>query len=120
ITSNGFLYRAPRAGGGVDRMTLPAPGVLLGAHNDVFVGWTDGNGNGTIADIDPPAGTVTALNQKPGALRGMVAGQHGYSFAVAPPDGTLVQTCLNADCTQPPDIQSEPKSLPPDLTTKTF
>ncbi|HEY3669090.1 MAG TPA: hypothetical protein VGL19_23995, partial [Polyangiaceae bacterium] len=62
----------------------------------------------------------TAMNHQPGALRGMVAGQHGYSFAVDAPDGTLVQTCLEGVCTEPSDIKSDFKSLALDLPTKTF
>jgi hypothetical protein len=120
ITTDGYLYRAPRSGGEVDRVRLPAPGTLLGAHNDVFVGWTDSSGNAAIADIDPPTGTVTAMSHQPGALRGLVAGQHGYSFAAAAPDGTLVQTCLNGVCPPPSDIKSDFRSLALDLPTKTF
>jgi hypothetical protein len=120
IASDGFLYRAPRSSGDVDRVPLPAPGKLLGAHNDVFVGWTDGSGNAAVADIDPPAGTVTAVNHQPGALVGMVAGQHGYSFAVAAPDGTQVETCLNGVCQPLQGIKSDFKSLALDLPTKTY
>jgi hypothetical protein len=120
ITTDGFLYRAPRSAGEVDRVPLPAPGALLGAHNDVFVGWTDGSGNAAIADIDPATGTVTAVNHQPGALRGLVAGQRGYSFAVAAPDGTLVETCVDGACPQLSDIKSDFKSLALDLPTRTF
>jgi hypothetical protein len=120
ITTDGFLNRAPRVGGEVARVRLPAPAVLLGAHNDLFVGWTESSGNAAIADIDPATGMVTAMNHQPGALRGMVAGQRGYSFAVDAPDGTLVQTCLEGVCTQPSDINSDFKSLALDLPTKTF
>jgi hypothetical protein len=120
ITTDAFLYRAPRAGGDVSRVPLPAPGTLLGAHNDIFVGWTDSDGNAAIADIDTPTGSIITTNHQPGALRGMVAGQHGYSFATAAPDGTLVQTCLNGSCPPLPDIKSNFRSLALDLPTKTF
>jgi hypothetical protein len=60
------------------------------------------------------------MNHQPGALRGLVAGQHGYSFAVAAPDGTLVQTCLDGSCPQPSDLPSDFKSLALDLPTKTY
>jgi hypothetical protein len=120
ITTDGFLYRAPRSVGKVERVPLSAPGELLGAHNDIYIGWTDDSGNAVIADIDPPTGTVTATNRQPGALRGLVAGQHGYSFAIAAPDGTLVHTCLEGVCPQPSDIASDYKSLALDLPTRTF
>jgi hypothetical protein len=120
ITGDGFLYRAPRASGEIDRLPLPAPGTRLGAHNDVFVGWTDGSGNAAIADIDPPTGTVTAQSHLTGALVGMVAGQHGYAFAAAAPDGTDVLTCLQGVCPALPEIKSGFKSLALDLPTKTF
>jgi hypothetical protein len=120
ITTDGFLYRAPRAAGEIARVRLPAPGALLGAHTDVYVGWTDGSGNAAIADIVPATGTVTAVNHQPGMLRGLVAGQRGYSFAVAAPDGTLVQTCLDGVCPPLPDIKSDFKSLALDLPTRTF
>ena len=120
ITTDSYLYKAPRSTGAISRVPLPAPGALLGAHNDVFVGWTDSSGNAAIADIDPSTGLINAISHQPGALRGMVAGQHGYSFAVDAPDGTLVKTCLEDSCTQLPDIQSEFKSLALDLPTKTF
>ena len=120
ITTDGFLYRAPRAGGGIDRALLPAPGALLNAHNDIFVGWTDASGNAAIADIDPPTGKVIAVNHQPGALRGMIGGQRGYSFAVAAPDGTGVQACRDQTCTQLLDIKSEFKSLANDFPTNTF
>jgi len=120
IATDAFLYRAPRAGGEVARAPLPAAGVLLGAHSDVYVGWTDASGNAAIADIDPATGVVVAMNHQPGTLRRLVAGQRGYSFAVDAPDGTLVQTCLEGVCTQPLDIASELDSLALDLPTKTF
>jgi hypothetical protein len=120
ITGDGFLDRAPRAGGEVARVQLPAPGAFLAAHNDLFVGWTESSGDAAIADIDPGTGMVTAMNHQPGALRGMVAGQRGYSFAVDAPDGSVVQTCLEGVCAQPADINSDFKSLALDLPTKTF
>jgi hypothetical protein len=120
ITTDGFLYRAPRSAGSVDRVRLPAPGTLLGSHNDVFVGWTDGSGNAAIADITPATGMVAAMNQQPGALVALVAGQHGYSFAAAAPGGTRVQACLNGVCSQPEEIESAFKSLALDLPTRTF
>jgi hypothetical protein len=120
ITTDGFLYRAPRAGGGIDRLLLPAPGQLLNAHNDVFVGWTDSSGNAAIADIDPPTGKVLAVNHQPGALRGMIGGQRGYSFAVATHDGTAVQACRDGMCTQLLNIPSQFKSLANDFPTNTF
>jgi hypothetical protein len=116
ITTDGFLYRAPRSSGDVARIPLPAPGTLLGAHNDLFVGWTDTSGNAAIADIDPPSGMLNATNQLTGHLRGLVAGQHGYSFASG---ATQAQTCLNGVCTSA-SISSAFKSLALDLPTKTF
>jgi hypothetical protein len=120
ISTDGFLYRAPRAAGGIDRAPLPAAGTHLSAHNDVFVGWTDASGNATIADVVPATGTITKLNQQAGALLGLVAGQHGYSFAVAAPDGTRVQTCLDGGCAPPVEIASPFESLALDLPTKTY
>lgn len=120
ITTDGFLYRAPRSGGGVDRVRLSAPGTHLGAHNDVYVGWTDGSGDTAVADIDPATGAAIGMNHQPGGLRGLVAGQHGYSFATAAPDGTLVRTCLDGDCPELPVIDSDFESLALDLPTKTF
>jgi hypothetical protein len=120
ITTGGFLCRAPRSGGAVERVPLPATGVLLGAHNDVFVGWTDTGGNAQIADIDPATGTVLAMNELPGVLRGLVAGQHGYSFASGAAGVTRVQTCLNGVCAPTVEIASEFKSLALDLPTKTY
>jgi hypothetical protein len=120
ISRDAFLYRAPRAGGEVARVPLPAAGALLGAHTDVYVGWTDGSGSAAIADIDPATGAVVAMNHQPGTLRGLVAGQRGYSFAVDAADGTLVQTCLEGVCAQPSDIPSDFKGLALDLPTKTF
>jgi hypothetical protein len=120
ITTDGFLYRAPRSGGEVDRVALPAPGTRVWAHDDVFVGWTDGSGNAAIAEIDPATGVVTVVNHKPGALLALIAGRHGYSFAVATPDGIEVQTCLDSGCAAVQDIKSALKSLALDLTTNTY
>jgi hypothetical protein len=120
ITADGFLYRAPRAGGEVGRVPLPASGARIAVHDDIYVGWTDDSGNTVIADIDPPSGAVTVANQQAGALRGLVAGKRGYSFASPAPDGTLVQTCLRGVCPQPAHIESDYKSLALDLTTETF
>ncbi len=120
ITTDGFLYRAPRAGGEVDRVALPAPGTRVWAHNDIFVGWTDDSGNTGVAEIDPATGMVTVVNHKPGALLALIAGRHGYAFAVATPDGTEVQTCLDTGCAAVQDIKSELKSLALDLTTNTY
>jgi len=120
ITTDGFLYRAPRSGGEVARVPLPAPGTDLGAHNDVYVGWTESSGNAAIADIDPATGATTEVKHQLGALRGLVAGQRGYSFAVSAPDGTLVQTCLDGVCPEPLHIESDFKSLALDFPTRTF
>lgn len=120
ITTDGFLYRVPRAGGGIDRVSLPAPGQMLNAHNDVFVGWTDGSGNASVADIDPMTGKIVGINHQTGALRGMIGGQRGYSFAVAAPGGTRVQACRDGTCTALIDIPSEFKSLANDFPTDTF
>ena len=120
ITTDGFLYQAPRAGGEVRRVALPAPATHIWVHNDIFVGWTDGSDNTTITGFDPATGSVTTVNHKPGALLGLIGGQHGYSFAVATPGGTLVQTCLDAGCAAEQNIPSEFKSLALDLPTMTY
>src|SRR5438552_654146 len=60
ITTDGFLYYTPRAGGDVSRLQLPAVAEFLSVHNDVYVGWTDGSGNAVIQEIDPPSGNVKA------------------------------------------------------------
>ena len=120
ITADGFLYRAPRAGGEVARVALPAPGTLVAVHDDIYVGWTDDSGNAAVADIDPATGTVTAVNHQAGALSALVAGRRGYSFATVAPDGTLVQTCFDGVCPAPADIKSDYKSLALDLTTETY
>jgi hypothetical protein len=120
LTSDGFLYRAPRAGGEIHRRPLPAPATIITAHNDVFVGWTDAGGNAAIEEIDPVTGKVTAEIHQTGALLGLVAGQRGYGFAVAAPDGTRVQACRDGICTDLIDIPSAYKSLALDFPTRTF
>jgi hypothetical protein len=120
ITTDAFLYRVPRTGGAVVRVPLPAPGMLVRAHDDVYVGWTDDSGNAAIAEIDPATGKVSVVNHQAGHLRGLVAGQRGYSFATAAATGTLVQTCLEGVCPQQVAINSDFESLALDLPTKTF
>jgi len=121
ISTDGFLYRAPRSGGGIARVALPTTGApLLAVHNDVYVGWTDADGHAAIADIDPATGTVTTVSHQPDPLRALVGGQRGYGFAVTTPDGTRIQACLDSVCSPPSNIASPFKSLALDLPTKTY
>jgi hypothetical protein len=120
VTTDGFLYHTPRAGGEVGRVRLPATAEFLSVHNDVYVGWTDGSGSAAIEDIDPSSGTVNALIQQPGALLALESGQRGYSYAVAAPGGIRVQACRDGACTDLIDIPSAFIGLANDFPTRTF
>jgi hypothetical protein len=120
LTSAGFLYHTPRAGGEIGRARLPAPAEFLSVHNNVYVGWTDGGGNAVIEEIDPPSGKVNATIQQPGALLALESGQRGYSYAVAATGGVRVQACRDGACTDLIDIPSQLVGLSNDFPTRTF
>jgi hypothetical protein len=120
VSTDGFLYHTPRAGGAVARVRLPAPAEFISVSDDVYVGWTDSSGNAVIEEFDPASGRVLATIHQPGALLGLESGQRGHSYAVAAPGGIQVQACRDGVCTDLLDIPSELRDLSNDFSTRTF